>query len=71
VQGEGTAFQNASLVGSWWKTPFHIDVSHHKGHPFMTSTRRGSGSCEGIWTGQEVSPIVDVQHCPHRKLEKN
>ena len=33
-----------------------------RGHPFMTSTRRGRGSCSGgrVWTGEEGKPHVDA-----------
>src|SRR6218665_257664 len=36
-----------------------------RGHPFMTSTRRGSGSGGRIWTGRGQAPCGR----PHRKLK--
>jgi len=40
---------------------FHIqNFSHVGGHPFMTSTRRGSGSGERMWTEGGGQPHVDV-----------
>jgi len=62
ISGISAASKSFSIIGH------KFNVNLHRGHPFMTSTRRGYGSGSGgrMWTGGGGSSPYGR---PHRKLK--